>query len=83
MPAEHPLNSRERALINVLVEMHAELGITSRFTSKAIEHIYGPCTGSLAGLVVHGYARQQSSNDGIVYSLTEKAYALFAGIDAP
>lgn len=77
-----PLNQRERALITVLVEMHAEFGIHATFTSDAISHIWDqPCAGSLAGLTMLGYVKQRSGKDGIVYSLTEKGFALFAGVE--
>lgn len=81
---DHPLNTRERELIDVLVAMHAEFGLAATFTSSAIAHVWGqPCTGSVAGLVLHGYAHQRRGDDGIVYSLSEKGFALFAGVEIP
>lgn len=79
------LNARERGVLEILVQMHAELshdhGLNTRFTSEAVEHIAGPCTGSLAALVMYGYVKQQSDPDGIAYSVTERGYMLFAGIE--
>lgn len=81
---DHPLSRRECELIAVLVQAHAEFGLGATFTSSAIAHLWGqPCTGSLAGLVLHGYAFQRRGEDGIVYALSEKGFALFAGLEAP
>lgn len=80
---DHPLNTRERELIDVLVAMHSEFGLAAQFTSDAIAHVAGPCAGSLAGLALHGYAHQRSGAQGIVYSLSEKGFALFAGVEIP
>lgn len=77
-----PLGQRERAILDVLVQMHGEYGIEKRFTGAAVEHVVGtPCPGSLAGLALKGYVSQQSSADGIVYAVLEAGYALFAGVE--
>jgi hypothetical protein len=77
-----PLGQRERLILDVLVTMHAEYGLNARFTRQAIEHIVGePVPGSLAGLALKGYVRQESSTDGIVYTVLEAGYALFAGLE--
>jgi hypothetical protein len=76
-----PLGNREREILDILVTMHAELGISSQFTSDAIAHIAGPCTGSLAGLTLKGYVDQRVGEGGIVYQVNETGYALFAGIE--
>lgn len=80
---DHPLNPRERQLVDVLVAMHQEFGLAATFTSEAISHITGPCAGSLAGLTLHGYVKQRTNPDGVVYSLAEKGFALFAGVEIP
>lgn len=80
---DNPLNKRERELVDVLVAMHREFGIAAQFTTAAVSHMAGPCAGSLAGLALHGYALQRRGGEGIVYSLSEKGFALFAGIEMP
>lgn len=82
-PVDHPLNPRERQLIDVLVSMHQEFGLAAEFTGAAIAHITGPCAGSLAGLTLHGYVTQRVNKGEIVYRLAEKGFALFAGVDIP
>lgn len=79
----HPLNRRERNLVDLLVQMHAEFGLAANFTSEAVAHINGPSAGSLAALVMHGYAQQVREGGQIGYRLTEKGFALHAGIEVP
>ena len=76
-----PLGIRERDILDVLVQLHGELGLEKQFTSEAVAHVAGPCAGSLAGLALRGYVRQRSTADGIVYAVTEAGFALFAGIE--
>lgn len=78
---DHPLNQRERELVDVLVHMHAEFGLTAEFTSAAVGQIAGPCAGSLAGLTMHGYVKQRVNKSEVVYQLAEKGFALFAGVE--
>lgn len=84
----HPgqIGDQELAVLQVLVQMHAEFsqdhGLATEFTADAITHVIGmPVTGSLAGLAMLGHIRQRSSPDGIMYSVTDKGYARFAGLD--
>ena len=79
-PGELP--ERERVLLALLVQMHSEFGLSSRFTSEAVALITGePCAGSLAGLTMAGYIAQRNAPEGIVYCVTENGYAKHAGIE--
>ncbi len=76
-----PLNTRERDILDILIQLHGEYGPQKHFTGSAIAHIAGPCAGSLAGLTLKGYVYQRSSEEGLVYCATEAGYMLFAGIE--
>jgi hypothetical protein len=84
MHSDTGLTGRERELVDVLAALGREFGISATYTTDALMHITGDqWAGSLAGLVMAGYATQEKSpeDQGIGYRLSEKGWALFAGID--
>lgn len=76
-----PLNTRERDILDTLVNLHGEYGFEKQFTTDTISLIAGPCAGSLAGLTLKAYVTQRNTPDGIAYRVTEAGFALYAGLE--
>lgn len=80
---ETGLYERERKLIDVLASVHQEFGVTRPVTHQALQYLTDEAwAGSLANLALYGYIKAEKApeENAIGYVMTEKGWALFAGV---